>query len=110
MTSKETTYSKTIKSSSSSKIPSVVRASNSSLFCLADKNRYIKGQIFKKNECTNCICKSDGKIVCEKLECEKKSCTDGSNLRYFSGVCCPLCESEVRLKYPFIKRIQKSHS
>ena len=96
-------YSLAIKShASQTPLGKSMQTTTTSGYCITDKTRYLKGQIFKRDECTNCMCTSNGQVVCEKLECEPRTCLDGSKLRYFSGICCPLCESEIQAKYPFL--------
>jgi hypothetical protein len=77
---------------------------STSMYCLTEKGRLIKGQVFKRDDCTNCICKSNGQVVCERMGCEARTCLDGSIMRHVSGVCCPLCESEVRSRYQNLKQ------
>ena len=76
---------------------------NTSIYCLTEKGRLIQGQVFKRDDCTNCICKSNGQTVCERIACEARTCLDGSVIRQINGLCCPLCESEIRSRYQHLK-------
>lgn len=78
-------------------------ASSTSMYCVTEKGRLLKGQVFKRDDCTNCICKSNGQVICERIGCEARNCLDGSKLRHLNGICCPLCENEIKSRYPNLK-------
>lgn len=61
------------------------------LFCFSNKNRYTHGEIWKKNDCTNCEC-VHGEEKCESSVCKPQHC---SKTIIHPGECCPVCDKDV---------------
>ncbi|KAI3384435.1 hypothetical protein SNEBB_003336, partial [Seison nebaliae] len=60
------------------------------IFCQTNENIYRLNQLFRKDECTICMCKKDGKIDCQVNKCPLLSCDNPIKLH---GVCCPICKT-----------------
>lgn len=61
------------------------------VYCFSNKNRYTHGQIWKKNDCTNCEC-IHGEEKCQSSVCKPQHCT---KTIIHPGECCPVCDTEL---------------
>ncbi|TWW60843.1 Extracellular matrix protein FRAS1 [Takifugu flavidus] len=60
--------------------------------CLYEGTVRYHGDIWNNTGCEFCAC-SRGQVLCQRAECARLDCPQGSELVYIAGRCCPQCSS-----------------
>uniref|UniRef100_UPI0037E879D7 extracellular matrix organizing protein FRAS1 n=1 Tax=Semicossyphus pulcher TaxID=241346 RepID=UPI0037E879D7 len=61
--------------------------------CLYEGTVRYQGDMWNSTGCEFCTC-NHGQVVCQRAECGRAECPQGSELVQLSGRCCPQCSSE----------------